>query len=324
MPQRNLKDEIAKSNIQSLYVLFGEERFLVNHYAHEIEKKLGAKILFDGAVPVSEIIMAAETLPFFGATEERRMLLVRESKLFASGRKDDSEKMADYLPKIPPDTTLVFVETEIDRRTRIFKKANELNAMFECTPLSPSDLNKWVTKLAKGKQMPSAVVHHFLRVVGSGDMTNINNEAKKLISFCGGKHEITINDINEICTPTLESRIFDLTKAMSAGKTAAALKMYSDMLTLKESPLMILSMIIRQIRIMLLCKCLAEKTMGVASIVGQLKLRDFMVAEALGHGKRFSKERLVKALEDCLDIDVRIKTGLIGAEVGVELLLVNL
>jgi len=55
----------------------------------------------------------------------------------------------------------------------------------------------------------------------------------------------------------------------------------------------------------------------------EFNLRDFMVSEALGQGRRFSVADLLKALEDCLDTDVKIKTGLISPEFGVEMLIIK-
>jgi DNA polymerase-3 subunit delta len=326
MEQKKLKAELSRGELRNMYLLFGEERFLVNHYASAIEKTAGAesKDIFDGAVPVAEIIMAAETVPFTLENSGKRLILVRDSKLFASGRKDESEKMADYLPKIPPDTIIIFKESEVDRRTRAFKKAQELNNAIECPCLTPQDLTKWLTHLAKEKNkiLPPAAAAVLLRICGN-NMATLANETEKLIHYAKNP-EITPHEITEICTPTLESRIFDLTKAMGAGRVSHALKIYRDMLYLKESPIMILTMIIRQLRIILLCKCHAEKNTPYAQIAKELNIRDFVIPEALSHGKRFTKEKLIAALENCQDTDVRIKTGLLAPETGVELLLISL
>ncbi|MCL1862466.1 MAG: DNA polymerase III subunit delta [Defluviitaleaceae bacterium] len=310
--------------LRNLYLLHGEERFLVNHYVAAITKMVGEeKTIFDGNIPVEEIIMAAETVPFFSQSSGKRLLIVRDSKLFATGRKDESEKIADYLEKIPPDTVLLFIESEIDRRTRSYKKAAELNAAMDCRPLSPSDLTKWLNRLFKGKSINGATINHMLRTCGN-NMLTLSNESTKLLHYCSDKPDITIQDVNAICTPTLESRIFDLTKAMGAGRTSDALNMYRDMLTLKESPIMILTMIIRQLRIILLCKCHAEKHAPNITIARELNIRDFVVTEALLHGKRFTTQDLITALENCQDTDIKIKTGLLSPEIGVEILLIQL
>ncbi|MCL2387746.1 MAG: DNA polymerase III subunit delta [Defluviitaleaceae bacterium] len=325
MEQKKLKTELANGELRNLYLLFGEERFLIAHYANEIEKHCQSdKVVFEGAVPIGEIIMAAETVPFSGFSEStKRLIVVRDSKLFASGRKVDSEEMADYLAKIPAETVIIFAESEVDRRTKLFKKAATLGGAIDCSPLPPQDLSKWITRLVKekGKTIPPATVNTLLRTCGN-NMSNLSNETNKLIHYCGKNKEITEQDITEICTPTLESRIFDLTKAVGAGRPSDALKIYRDMLILKESPIMILTMIIRQLRIILLCKCHSEKGTSKAHIAKELNIRDFVISEALSHGRRFTTSKLIAALRNCQDTDVRIKTGLITPETGVEMLII--
>ncbi|MCL2457081.1 MAG: hypothetical protein FWD19_06000, partial [Defluviitaleaceae bacterium] len=76
-----IKNELARGEIRNLYLLHGEERFLVLFYARAIENFLrGEKNIFEGAVPVAEIIMASETIPFF-ETDKKRLIIIRDSKL---------------------------------------------------------------------------------------------------------------------------------------------------------------------------------------------------------------------------------------------------
>ena len=322
MDQKQLMSELKNGELRSCYLLYGEERFLVSYYAKAIEGVVGPyKDVFDGAIPAHEIIMTAETLPFFS---DRRLIFVQDSRLFATGRKEDSEKIAEYLPKIPKETTIVFVESEVDKRSKLFKQMSKVGAVLDCTPPTPQNLATWVTRLAKekGKAISPPVVQQLLRTVGT-NMTTISQEMDKLTAYCGAAADIAPADIEAICTPTLESRIFDLIKAMGGGRVSNALAMYRDMLILKESPIMILAMIIRQFRNILLCKCAKDKGLTIMQTATKLGLRDFMVQEALGQGQRFTVDELLQALEDCMETDVKVKTGLISPEFGVELLIIK-
>jgi len=339
MEQKKLMNDLKNGILQSSYLLYGEEKFLVSFYAQAIENAVfcnksespdsnsavpdsySYKDVFDSTTPVHDIVMTAETLPFLA---ERRLIYIRDSKLFATGRKSDSEKMAEYLPKIPKETVIIFVEADVDRRSKMFKQISKIGVVLDCAPPTPQTLSTWVARLAKenGKIFTSSAAHYFVQTVGTS-MSAISQEMGKLAAYCGENTEITTADIEAICTPTLESRIFDLTKAMCSGRVAEALARYRDMLILKESPIMILTMIIRQFRIILLSKCASEKGMTIYDTAKEFNLRDFMVSEALGQGRRFSVADLLKALEDCLDTDVKIKTGLISPEFGVEMLIIK-
>ena len=328
MDAKRLKTELSKGQLRRIYLLHGDEKFLISHYAAEIEKTVSGneplyKDAYDNTAKADEIIMAADTVPFFG---EKRLVCVKDSKLFAAGRKAEAEQMAEYLPKIPEETVLLFIESEIDRRTRLYKKVQELDGTLDCTPPGPSDLIKWLTRLAseRSKVLTFPTADLLIKTCGT-DMTNLYGEMDKLIHYIGdnGK-EITPKDIKAISTPTLEAKIFALTKAMGDGRTGDALKAYHDMIILKESPIMILTMIIRQLRITLLCKCALERKLPRAQIAKDLNIRDFVISEAATHGRRFTEKGLISALEHCQDTDIRVKTGLLDPEIGVEMLLIGL
>ena len=328
MAQKELLDSLKSGNLKQAYLLYGEERYLVNHYAGEISnavlksgEELYSRNIFDETTAVSEIIMTAETLPFF---TERRLIVIKGSRLFTSGRKDDSEKMANYLPSIAETTVIIFIETDIDRRNKLYKQISKVGLVLDCETPKQDVLATWLMRQSKksNKVMPSIVAQHFVRVAGT-NMQSLDNELAKLMAYCDTNEDITKQDIDAICTPTLESRIFDLVKAMCSGRTGEALRLYNIMLALKESPFTVLSMVIRQFRIVLLSICAKEKGMTIYDTAKALNLRDFMVQEALGQGRNFTVSSLLARLEYCLETDVKIKTGLLSPEMGVEMLIVK-
>ena len=338
MDPRKLIADLKKGLLQPAYLLHGEEGFLVHHYAQAIEAaciKKDSQIaeykeVFEGPIPTPDIIMAANTLPFFAS---HKLILLKDTKLFVTGRKADAEKMAAYLPHIPPETTLIFIEKEVDKRGKLFKEISKTGLALDCQRPDGATLSKWVLRTLKDNQkhMAPPTVATFIQTVGS-DMYRIANELEKLMAYVdvieGGNEAPVVASITEdhiwhICTPTLESRIFDLIKAMLRGQLASALTMYRDMLLMKESPLMVLSMIIRQFRIIYLSKCAKEQGMTVYQAASLLKLRDFMVSEALTQGSRFTTGDILSILRHCLETDVQIKTGGIAPELGVEMLMIK-
>ncbi|MCL2839426.1 MAG: DNA polymerase III subunit delta [Defluviitaleaceae bacterium] len=321
MEQKKLKDEISRGELGKLYLLYGEERFLVQYYATEIAKG-HHKDTFEGAVPAHEIMIAADTIPF---SPGKRLIYVKDSNLFTAPRKADAEEIANYLEKIPDDTTIVFIESEVDKRGRLFKKIVKMNADVYCETPAPPAMTKWIirTMKEKGKIISDGNANTLQRTCGT-NMANLFTEMDKLAHYLGNKTDVSSADIKDICTPTLEARIFDLVKAMGAGNASSALNHYRNMLFLKESPFVILSMIIRQLRIILLCKVASEKNLPRPQIAKDLNIRDFVISEALTQGKRFTKDELITALKNCQDTDTKIKTGLLSPEIGVEVLLAGL
>jgi len=127
MGTKELNQNIKSGDFKRVYLLYGVEGFLLGHWQKRLadgvlggigtDANLNFK-LFDGKVPVADIIAAAETMPFFS---DHRLVLLKDTGLFEAGRKDDSEEMAKYIADIPDSTVLVFVEKCVDNRGRLFK-----------------------------------------------------------------------------------------------------------------------------------------------------------------------------------------------------------
>jgi DNA polymerase-3 subunit delta len=219
---------------------------------------------------------------------------------------------------------LIFVETEADKRTRLYKRIAEFGRAVDCAPLNPADLTRWVVKRCREnkKSITPADAERLMRATAH-NMTALVAEIEKLAAYAGDNPSITSKDIDDLCTPTLQTRIFDLLGEMGRGNAGKALALYANMINMKEQPLMVLTMVTRQFRLMLQCKCASEKRMSKNDMAKEFGLRPFVVDEALAQARRYTTEKLLQALEDCLDTDIRIKTGRIDAQLGVEMLVVK-
>jgi DNA polymerase-3 subunit delta len=275
---------------------------------------------------ISGLIDALNTAPFFS---ERRVVYVRDSQLFATGRKDDTEAVSNEFPLFPDSTILVCVEANVDKRNRLYKKVAEMGRVVECKMPAESELIRWVNNIfkKKGKQIQPETVRLLLSTAPK-NMGAIYAEADKIGDYAGERTQITDEDVQAICTQSVEARIFDLVGALCNGQTEKALLQYQNMMRLKEQlptalAMQALTMMARQFRMVLQCKICAAQHMTPAKMASTLGLRDFMVREALQQGRMYTPERLMAALEDCQDIDNRIKSGQVDSVVGVEMLIVR-
>ena len=63
---------------------------------------------------------------------------------------------------------------------------------------------------------------------------------EKLFSYTLGRNEITVADIDAICTTQITNKIFDMIEAVATRQQRKALDYYYDLLALKEPPMRIL------------------------------------------------------------------------------------
>lgn len=324
-----LRKEIKSKNFKRSYLFYGDENYLVKLYEAElteallsVEAKMMNMDVFEGKeVSVAEIIDAADTLPFMS---DYRLVICKNTMLFVSGKKDESEKMANFINEVPETTVLLFSEPEVDKRGRLYKKLAEHGRAVEFKSPTEKELIDWICRTIKkaGKEIPPDCAAHLLKTVPD-DMDSVMSEMEKLISYKADAREIKTSDIDEVCTKSLETRIFDLVDAVGARRADTALDIFSNLMLMKESPVMVISMIARQFRLLLQCKYLANKGMGEPDITRTLGQRSFVVKGILKQCANFTVGQLYSAFTDCLEADVSIKTGKISDRLAVEMLILK-
>ena len=327
---KELKKQWKNGEFGRCYLLFGAETYLLKDYETALEKALlpegtemmNHDIFEEKRATAAAIMDAAETFPFLN---EKRLVTVKNSEFFQKGgRKEEGEKLKEFLADIPESTCLLFIEEKVEKTSALYKAVVKHGQAVEFKKLTEKDLGTWIKKLCNDnqKQMSESVLGLFLQTVDR-DMENMEGELLKLIAYKGEESEIKAEDIRAVCTVSLEARVFDLVKAVAEKRPEKAVQIYRTLLSMKESPYMVLSLITRQFRFILETKLLSESGMTNETIAAKLEIRDFAVKEYLRQSKRFSARVWKDAMKDCLETDLNIKSGKAAEETAVELLIVK-
>ena len=327
---KELKKQWKNGEFGRCYLFFGAETYLLKDYETALEKALlpegtemmNHDIFEEKRATAAAIMDAAETYPFLN---EKRLVTVKNSEFFQKGgRKEEGEKLKEFLADIPESTCLLFIEEKVEKTSALYKAVSKHGQAVEFKKLTEKDLGTWIKKLCKDnqKQMSESVLGLFLQTVDH-DMENMEGELLKLIAYKGEESEIKAEDIRAVCTVSLEARVFDLVKAVAEKRPEKAVQIYRTLLSMKESPYMVLSLITRQFRFILETKLLSESGMTNETIAAKLEIRDFAVKEYLRQSKRFSARVWKDAMKDCLETDLNIKSGKAAEETAVELLIVK-
>lgn len=318
---QTLNQDIKDHTFKPVYLLFGEEAFLRNSY----KKRLQEAIVGDDTMNLSrfegkgtdadELIRLADTMPFFA---ERRLILVEDSGFF----KNASEALVQYLPSMPGTTCLVFVESEVDKRSKLYKKVKSLGYAAEMGRRDAAQLGRWAGGILskEGKKITGHTMELFLSMAGD-DMENIRMELEKLISYTWGREVITDEDVEAVCTVRVSNRIFEMVSAIVSQQTRRAMELYEDLLTLKEPPMRILFLIARQFNQLLQVKELTEKGLERKTIASRLKLQPFVVGKVIPQARQFSRDQILSYVNLCVEAEEAVKTGRLSDRLAVELLI---
>lgn len=319
---KNLSQDLKDGTFRRVYLLFGDEPFLVASYKKRLREALtGGDAMnynyFEGKGPdVREIISLAETMPFFA---DRRLILIDGSGFFKSAAPDE---LVDYMERIPETACLVFCESEVDKRNRLYKKVKELGRAVEMSRQSRDELAKWTAGLLArdGRKITRATMDYFLDRTGD-DMEQIRTEAEKLVCYTMGRETVTKADIDAVGTVHVTNRIFEMVSAIVAGDRKKALDLYEDLLALKEPPMRILFLIARQFNQLLQVKELMAAGNDKSAIASKVKVPPFAAGRLMSQARAFSRDRILGCVERCVELEEDAKTGKLNERLAVELLI---
>lgn len=319
---KQIIEDIKQENFRQVYLLHGDERYLRKHYRDRLKNALCAEgdnmntHIYEGKdINVGEIIDLAETLPFLA---ERRVILITDSGLFKSG----GEKMAEYLAAPNETAFFVFNESEVDKRSKLYKAVQKAGHVAEFGEQDENTLKRWVAGLLgrENKRISEATVMLFLSKTGT-DMNNIQMELEKLVCYCMDRDVITDADVEAVCTTRINNHIFDMLDAIANKQQKKALELYYELLALKEPPMRILFLIARQCNILLQVKDLKNKGHDNRTIASKIGIPPFVVQKNLNQAAKFKTSTLRNAVKQCVEAEEAVKQGRMNDRMSVEILI---
>ncbi len=156
----SLEKELLNNNLNSIYLLYGEELFLLESSLKKIKNLFGECIkginfISIDETNVNELIQDIET-PAFGY--EKKMIIIRNSGLLKKeGKRKNSEltKIREILNKyiienqdiIKRSIVLVFVEEDVDSKQELYKTIDKLGIVCKFDYQKPIQIEKRIRQI---------------------------------------------------------------------------------------------------------------------------------------------------------------------------------
>lgn len=316
--------DIESGKFERIYLLYGDESYLLKAYKDKLKNAIIPEqeslnlAYFDNVQDnIDKIRDFADTMPFFG---DRRLIIIDKASAF---KKDSG--LADYVPDIPETSTIIIVDDEVDKRSRLYKAIQKNGAVMELKKLSYDDLKVFIVSRLKraGKGITEKDCEYFIDCVGD-DLYTIVNEADKCIACAGDGNAVDRKIINEICSMQIENKIFDMVDAILKRNRNLVFNIYGDLKALRENSFAIMAVIRRNYNQMLQVRELSDRGCSVQEIAQRSKTADWLVKKQLQKVKGYGAERLKSAIEVIVNTEYDIKTGNLAEETGIEIMLAKL
>lgn len=323
-----LKKELKENKIRNLYFFYGSEKYLVKYYINNIKDntvtalpELNLLTLDGEKSTVDAIVEFCDSPPMMS---QKKLLIVKNypgfKKKSDEGKKDS---LVDYLSDIPKYVYIIFTEEEVNKRSKLYEciEKNGLIAEFEYQ--TKEMLVKWAAKIfiEYGKSISKEAAGYLIENLDS-DMQSILNECMKLVDYAGEKKIVTIEDIDKICTKSLNSKVFEMMDSIGQKNLQDAFLKLNDMISLKEPVVKILVLLARHVRILLQVKMAQEE--GLTPNIISQKLGVGFINKYLNQSRNFTVEKLKIALSGCAETDLEIKTKGVNDRILLEKLIVQI
>ncbi|MCR5357684.1 MAG: DNA polymerase III subunit delta [Lachnospiraceae bacterium] len=335
---KSIDADIKNGSIKNIYLLMGVEPYLIYQYRDKLadalvgrDDEINRKKYTGEIKDINAVIEYADTVPFFA---DRKVLILEDTGLFKSS--DDT--LATYLKKLPETTYIIFAEcfkgdkseerkyekTLVDKRYKLYKTVQEQGRVIEFKRVSEDLLVKWLLKKFSdaGLGITKNAMDCLLEYIGN-DMMMLGNEAEKLICYRLGHKSIDIDDVKAVCSRNIANDVFEMVGAMVAKNKRKALKLYYDLIELKESPMRILALIGREFNLMLRVKAIKDKGGGQREITSETGIYPSFTGRYVSISGRLGEEYLKRAIYDCIETEAAFKQGRLNDTMGVEMLIIK-
>ncbi len=252
MKSQELFQEIHTGQILPLYYFFGPEKWFIEEALERIKEKVlhpatseFNRVVLDAQESPAEAIL--ESLQVFPLNSPRRFVIIRQADVIWS---KNPAPYFEYFANPNPSTCVVFIGEKADLRTKFFQALEKKGAIVSFYPPHEKELNRWVRLQAEqlGLTISDEARVLLLERVGP-HLREIRLELEKLALKPDARKSVREEDVLILTEDAREESPFEMAWAVGLLEGEKAFRLLRKNLQQGESPLLLLSLILRQLRL---------------------------------------------------------------------------
>lgn len=329
-----VEKELKSGNLQSIYLFYGEELYLLETCVKKIKSLFGETVKGINYVTIDEnniasLISEIET-PAFGY--EKKLIIVKNSGLLKKeGKRKNTElaslkdKLNEYIVKnietIKQSIILVIIEDDIGKHALISTiEKYGISVKFEFQ--KPIQLENRIKAICNGYKVniDSSTIKYFIECCGT-NMQELINEIRKLIEFAGENGTIKKEDIDKLSIKKLESVIFELTDNLGKKQITEALNVMNNLIYQKEPVQKILITLYNHFKKLYFVALASNTNKDLIEVLNLKPNQTFLINKYKTQARYFKINELKTILQKLIDLDYGYKIGQIDLQIGLETIL---
>ena len=233
---------------------------------------------------------------------------------------DKEDNILVFYENILPNSKLNPLSGE---KLRIWKSLSQVKYKWEFEKLPYFQLLNWIIEEFKnqGKIIDKKDAEYFLGLIGN-DLFSLSNEIQKVSNHSGGE-KIFREEMRQIISPVINENMFLFSEKLAEKKKSEAIKLLNEQMSLGITVQQLLSMIIRQYRILLQIKSSIESGVSQNNLAKHLSLHPFVVKKSIGQVNLYSLCELEEIYRKLLELDIKMKSSKLKPKTILNLFFLN-
>ncbi len=318
---RRLQIECDRNGTLPLYLLVGEESFLIEESLRVIKKSS----LEDGPsdfnadtfyCPEDKVENVRDTVEMLPMMCPRRLVVYKDVQIL----KDKDWGQLNPIIESPVDTTcFVLVASKIDKRKKYYKKLQQKGVIVELKRPYDNQVPMWIDYIV-GKlglsigQEARALIQQF---VGS-NLSEVQSEIGKIHVYLGDRSLIETEDVLKVISRSKIESVFDLANAIGRNDRAQALTCMANLLEYGQSEVGALALISRHIRILSILREGSRAGLSGQRLSAKAGVPNFFLNEYIGQTKMWTDKKIHKTIHALEETDKALKSSPISSHIWLE------
>lgn len=311
-----------------IYILYGLERYLIDKeikkisVANQIDEfslsKFSAK-----TNSIEEILFDIDSMPLFG---NKRLIIIDDAYFFTGEKSSDEkilQKIEKFLSNFNSNNIVIFVvnNEKLDERKKITKLIKKIGKCIEFN--KKTDITDSIKEMLIDYNITNANIN-LIKDRLNNKIEVLNSEINKLIIYLDNVKDINECDVLDVISEYPNIDFFQFIDNIINKNVHESLKIYSELLKLKEEPIKIIVTLANQFRLMYQSKKMFQSGYSEKDISLETGEHPYRVKLAISKAQKYSDEILLELLKKLGEINLQAKKGLIDSKTALEMFIIEM
>jgi DNA polymerase III delta subunit len=323
------KQPIFKSSMR-MAIIHGKESFLMTRYTNDFETAIAEefgdvdRVVFDGAtVDLATVLDEVRT---FDLMMRHKLVVVDNADAFLVAKdsaKTSNRQALERYAESPVQSATLLLRASTWRLGKLDKAVAKIGVVVKLQNLSELDSIRWcVGRCTKehGCTLDAQAAQLLVQRIGLS-LTRLDMELGKLSAKVAPETTITKNDVTEMVGLSREEQAWEIQSIILSGNSAAAMTKLGELLDVSRQPKELLMWsVVDLTRRLSAASSMLQNGLSPGDIRKNLKLFGDGGNRILQLAKHKTPPRLANLFTEAVAVDARMRSGLLDARRGLELI----